>query len=122
MNLYGIERATADLNMILKLDEENLRRFVGTVKDLGLKPKMPVKLDDFVDAKNPFFLLDIFVEIPFDFDKVYRKHKIINFEDTETSVIPIKELIRMQEKSNRPQDQADVFYLKKIIGEWRDEN
>lgn len=141
VNLYGIERSTADLDMILKLDEENLRRFVGTAKDLGLKPKMPVKLDDFVDAekrkewinekgmmvfslydtRNPFFLLDIFVEIPFDFDKVYRQRKIINFEDTEISVVPIKELIRMKEKSNRPQDQADIFYLKKIMGEWRDE-
>jgi hypothetical protein len=37
-------------------------------------------------------------------------------------VVPIKELIRMKDKSNRPQDQADIFYLKKIIGEWRDEN
>jgi len=27
----------------------------------------------------------------------------------------------MKEKSNRPQDQADIFYLKKIMGEWRDE-
>lgn len=90
VNLYGIERATADIDMILKLDRENLSRFVGVAKKLGLKPKVPVKLDDFIDsekrnrwmrdkgmmvfslydAKNPFFLLDIFIEIPFEFDEI----------------------------------------------------
>jgi hypothetical protein len=27
----------------------------------------------------------------------------------------------MKEKSGRPQDRADVFYLKKIIDGWKDE-
>jgi hypothetical protein len=35
--------------------------------------------------------------------------------------VPRKALTRVQEKTNRPQDQADISYLKKIIGEWRDE-
>jgi len=38
------------------------------------------------------------------------------------SVVTRKALARVKEKSNRPQDQADIFYLKKIMGEWRDEN
>ena len=54
-------------------------------------------------------------------DEVYRQRKIIKLEDTKIPVVPIKELIRMKEKSNRPQDQADVFYLKKIMDEWKDE-
>ena len=56
-----------------------------------------------------------------DFDAVYKQRKMIKFEDTGIPVVPIKELIRMKEKSNRPQDQADVFYLKKIVGDWEDE-
>jgi len=36
-------------------------------------------------------------------------------------VVPIKYLIEMKEKVGRPQDIADVFYLKKIEKEWRDE-
>jgi len=27
----------------------------------------------------------------------------------------------MKEKTGRPQDKADVFYLKKIMGEWKDD-
>lgn len=142
VNLYGIERATADIDIIVKLDEENLLRFVKVCHKLGLKPKAPVKLEDFADPekrdgwirdkglmvfslfdpKNPFFLLDAFVESPFDFDKVYKQAKRIKFENTVIDVVPIQELIKMKENSNRPQDEADVFYLKKIMEEWTDDN
>jgi len=141
VNLYGIERSTADVDIIIKLVKGNLKNFVEAVRELGLRPKVPVRLDDFLDAekrkewikdkgmmvfspydvKNPFFLLDIFVEEPFDFDAVYKQREIIKFEDTGIPVVPIKELIRMKKKSNRPQDQADIFYLKKIVGDWEDE-
>lgn len=36
-------------------------------------------------------------------------------------VVPIEELIKMKEQTNRPQDRADVFYLKEIMGDWKDE-
>jgi hypothetical protein len=86
VNLYGIERATADMDIVVKLDERNISRFINAVKKLGLKPKIPVKLEDFIDDKKreewmtdkglmvfslydpaiPFFLLDIFVVVPLD--------------------------------------------------------
>lgn len=141
INLYGIERATADIDIVLRLDKENVSRFVAVSKKLGLKPKLPVKLDDFIDAdkrkewieqknmtvfslydpQNPFFILDIFVEMPFDFDEIYKQRKRIKFESTVIPVVPLKELIKMKEKSDRPQDRADIFYLKKIVENWKDE-
>ena len=141
VNLYGIERATADIDIVIKLDNENLSKFVHVAKKLGLKPKVPVKLDDFIsgdkrkawiqdkgmtvfslyDNKNPFFLLDIFIEVPFDFDEIYKQRRKIKFEDTIIPVVPIESLIMMKEKSDRPQDRADVFYLKKITKDWKNE-
>ena len=141
VNLYGIERATADIDIILKLDKKNLLKFVKVAKKLGLKPKLPLALDDFIDAerrkgwivdkdmvvyslydaKNPFFLLDIFVEEPFNFDEVYEERKKIEFENTIIPLVPIKVLIVMKENSDRPQDKADTFYLKKIIEDWQRE-
>jgi len=132
VNLYGIERATADIDIVVNLEKKNLSKFISIAKKLGLKPKVPVTLDDFTDSekrkswiedkgmmvfslydtKNPFFLIDIFVEVPFDFDGVYKQRKKIRFEDTIIPVVPIKTLIGMKEKSGRPQDKADVFYLK----------
>ena len=141
VNLYGIERATADVDIALELEEGNLLKFIGVTEKLSLRPKIPVRLEDFIDPekrkswrmnkgmmvfslydpKNPFFLIDIFTEIPFDFDAVYKQRKKIKFENIFIPVVPIKELITMKEKSGRPQDRADVFYLKKIMGEWKDE-
>jgi hypothetical protein len=137
VNLYGIERATADIDIVVNLDKKNLSKFVKVAKKLGLKPKVPVTLDDLLDSekrknwitdkgmmvfslydtKNLFFLIDIFVKVPFDFDEVYKRRTKIKFEDTIIPVIPIKTLIEMKKKSGRPQDKADVFYLKKIKGD-----
>ena len=141
VNLYGIERATADVDLIIDLDEENVSKFVRVAKKLGLRPKIPVLLDDFADTEkrkewidhkgmtvftiydveNPFFLIDIFVETPFGFDTVFEKREKMEFEDTVISVVPIMELIAMKERSVRPQDKADIFYLKKIMEEWSDD-
>ena len=141
VNLYGIERATADVDIVLQLEKRNLLKFIGVAEKLGLKPKVPVKLEDFIDSekrkswrmdkgmmvfslydpKNPFFLIDIFTEMPFDFNTVYKLRKKMKFENIIIPVVPIKELIAMKEKSARPQDRADVFYLKKIMNGWKDD-
>jgi hypothetical protein len=141
VNLYGIERATADVDIALELEKGNLLKFVNVAEKLGLRPKIPVKLVDFIDPekrrswrmdkgmlvfslydpKNPFFLIDIFTEIPFDFDAIYKQRRKVKFENIFIPVVPIKELIAMKEKSDRPQDRADVFYLKKIMDGWKDE-
>jgi hypothetical protein len=141
VNLYGIERSTADIDIVLKLEKANVLKFIKLAKRLGLKPKVPVKLDDFADPekrdswisekgmavfglydpKTPFFLIDIFVESPFDFDEVYRRRKKIRSEDAIIPIVPIHQLILMKEKSNRPQDRADVFHLRKIMRGWLDE-
>lgn len=141
VNLYGIERATADVDLVLSLSPVNLAKFVKAVRKLGLRPKAPVPLEDLTDAgkrktwieekgmkvfslydpKNPFFLLDVFVELPFDFDAVYRRRKRLVFEETTIPVVPLKDLIAMKERADRPQDRADVYYLKRILEGWKDE-
>lgn len=141
VNLYGIERATADIDIIVDLEDGNLQRFINVVKEMGFKPKVPVMLEDFMkrekrdewvkekgmmvfslfDPKDPFFLLDVFVEMPFDFEQVYKERRKMMAEKITISVIPLQTLIEMKEKANRPQDIADTYYLKKIKDEWKDE-
>lgn len=140
VNLYGIERATADIDLAVGLDEVNLGKFIAAARELGLKPKMPVKLEELAetgkreewrkgkgmvvfslyDEKTPFFLLDVFIEAQFDFQSVYQRRKEIKLGDVAIPLAPIDVLIEMKEKTDRPQDKADVFYLKKITEEWND--
>lgn len=141
VNLYGIERATADIDLIVDLKEGNLEKFVSVMKALGFKPKVPVMLEDFIkkenrdkwieekgmmvfslfDPKNPFFLLDVFVDVPFDFGKVYKGRRKVKAGEVIIPLIPLDILIEMKEKTDRPQDIADVFYLKKIKEKQKDE-
>lgn len=141
VNLYGIERATADIDLALDLDERNLTAFVSVVSQLGLKPKMPVKTEDLLNAdkrrewieekdmvvfslydpQNPFFLLDVFIEEQFDFHNIFQRRQEIKLDDIIIPLTPIDALITMKEKTGRPQDKADVFYLKKILEEWKDD-
>jgi len=141
VNLYGIERATADVDLIVKLERENLSRFVRITEKLGLKPRVPFKLRDFIepenrdkwiqekgmvvfslfDEHNPFFVVDVFVDIPFDFDIVYKRREELKLEDTVVQVVLIEELIAMKEDSNRSQDKADIFYLRKILEDWKND-
>jgi len=141
VNLYGIERATADIDLAVRLDEENLKAFVRVVKQLGLKPKMPVRTEEIINAekrrewlrdkdmvvfslydeKTPFFLLDVFIEDQFDFQSIYQRRHEIRLGDIAIPLTPIDVLIKMKEKTGRPQDRADVFYLKKIMEEWKDD-
>ena len=139
VNLYGVERATRDIDLFVDLDEENLFRFVEVVESLNLKPKIPVKFNDFTkkeirekwvrdknmmvfsmfDSKNPYFLLDVFIEEPFAFTKAYKERMEGKIGRTVVPVISIKHLIKIKEKSNRPQDIADIFYLKEIKKEFK---
>jgi hypothetical protein len=134
VNLYGIERATADLDIVVLLEGTNLTKFISVAKQLGLKPKTPVQMEDFLnpdkrhawvtekgmkvfslfDPKNPFFLIDVFTEVLFDFDEVYKKRKKIRLENITIPLIPLNTLIEMKRGTGRLQDETDVFYLERI--------
>ena len=141
VNLYGIERATADIDLVVDLEENNLQKFIKVMKEHNYKPKIPVRLEDFTekekrekwikekgmmvfslfDPQNPFFLLDVFVTEPFDFNAVFKARKEMKSGNIKIPVISIGHLVEMKEKTGRPQDVSDVFYLKKIKGAWENE-
>lgn len=41
MNLHGVPRMTMDVDIVLAMDEPNLRAFLGAANDLGLEPLRP---------------------------------------------------------------------------------
>jgi hypothetical protein len=134
VNLYGIDRATADLDIAILLDAGNVERFIHAANELGLRPRIPAKLEDFadpekrrawiaekgmkvfslLDPKNPFFLIDVFTEVTFDFTEAYRRRNTVRFENTAIPLVPLDILIEMKRDTGRPQDRADVFYLTRI--------
>jgi hypothetical protein len=134
VNLYGIERATGDLDLVVYLEQQNLEKFIEVMERFRFKPKAPVAMIEFTieekrrewseekgmmvfsffDPQNPFVLLDVFINVPFDFNSVYSARSTIRAGKTEIPVVPLATLIEMKKQAGRPQDLSDLYYLKQL--------
>jgi hypothetical protein len=50
VQLHGYFRATFDVDLVLAMDDENLTRFIGVAKQIGLVPSIPVPIDSLRNA------------------------------------------------------------------------
>ena len=134
VNLHGFDRVTGDLDVLLDMNDENIKKFVKVVKKWKLKPTVPVRIDDFGDKKkrnswikdknmkafglvNParsYERVDVIIESPIDFEKAYKKNKKMPLENVEVTVCSIPDLIKMKKYANRRVDQLDIDALKEI--------
>ena len=134
--LHGHLRTTADLDLVLALTPENVRRAIIALERLGFRPRAPVPAMDFVDPdKRAVWLrdkgltafslwseqiagieVDLFVEEPFDFEQAYVRAVRVNLDTTWTIVASLDDLIALKRASGRPLDLADVEALEAIAG------
>ncbi len=141
VNLHGFYRLTADLDIILLLQDGNIRNFVKAVKRLRLVPRIPVKIEDFAIAalrrvwikdKNmkaftfydPGFqskYLDVVIDHPINFSKAFRRRKIFRDRGLVVPVMDIANLIKMKKSAGRARDQLDIIGLKQIEELGRDQ-
>ncbi|MGH2575320.1 MAG: hypothetical protein ACRDFC_06440, partial [Ignavibacteria bacterium] len=49
VNIYGIPRMTADIDIIVELTEDNVNKFEASMTQLGYRTSIPVKLRDLCD-------------------------------------------------------------------------
>lgn len=137
VNLLGVPRMTNDLDLMLDLREDNVLRFIASMRELGYKPRAPVPAEElaslekraawareknavvftFVDTQAPHLQIDIFLENPVDFDRAYAARQELRAEDLTLHVISLEHLIQMKTTANRLQDQADIAMLNKIQDE-----
>ncbi|MBP7795983.1 MAG: hypothetical protein KA059_04320 [Elusimicrobiales bacterium] len=136
--LYGFLRVTADLDIMIDFDDNNIKSFIKTLKNLGYKPKVPVSLDDFALSENrekwkkekgmlvfslyhpqhPEDIIDVFIYEPVPFIECYHRRKLIYAEDLAISVISIEDLISLKKISGREQDLEDIKALNEIKKEY----
>jgi predicted nucleotidyltransferase len=132
VNAHGHGRTTFDLDLVIQLLPENIRRAFAALRVLGYSPLVPITADEFTEASNRarwkrekgMFVLqfhsdlhrqtrvDVFVEEPFDFDA---EHSAA-FQAEITPELPVRilrleALIRMKEATGRSKDIDDVQHL-----------
>ncbi len=124
--LHGAVRGTLDVDLVVSLDKKSLEKAEQVFLNMGLVSRLPITASElhefrqeyiekrnliawsFVDPNNPIHLLDIIITHDLkDMKTVNLKVRGVNVK-----VASIESLIRMKQKSNRPQDLEDIKALK----------
>ena len=132
--LYGYPRLTQDLDLIVFLEKNNLRKFYEALKSIGYLPKVPVTKDQFIDEKQrkqwkkekgmivfsfvsrqpPFQMIDMFVDEPIRFNDLYSKKKDMRIEGVKIPLIGIDHLLKLKKEAGRAKDLDDIIQLNEI--------
>lgn len=141
VNLLGVPRFTADMDLIVALELENVVKFTRCMTRLGFKPKVPVPAEAFADPENrrrwiaekhmrvfsfqkpdlPYEVVDVFVDEPIPFAEIWRDRESVDLDDITIPVASIDHLIRLKREAMRLQDVSDIEALEKLKEELANE-
>lgn len=133
VNAQGYLRFTKDIDIVIQLVPDNIKRAFVALEPLGYKPLAPVTAEQFADRatregwirdKNMQVLqlwsdrhretaIDIFVHEPFPFEEEYTKALIKPlYGSIEVRFVSLLTLIKMKEAAGREQDRIDIEHLR----------
>lgn len=121
--ILGFPGTTQDADVFAAKGEENGRRIVAALLDLGFDLERRIR-DDIVRCKD-------FVQIgtgPFDVDLVFAPDGIERFEDIESGivyeeglpVVPLEWIIESKRAAGREKDRRDLPLLEEFLKVWRE--
>ena len=134
VNIFGIPRMTADIDLLVDFDTENLREFHKQISRLNYQSRIPLpiiqlatkeKRNELLQTKNliaysyfstqaNFVSVDVLMDVPFEFSALWNRKEIRQLKNTEIYLVSMEDLIAMKQYSNRLQDQKDVLLLSKL--------
>ncbi|MBI2898771.1 MAG: hypothetical protein HYY17_01160 [Planctomycetes bacterium] len=133
VNLWGAQRMTHDLDLMVELSPANLRRFVTAMENLGYRPRVPVAALQLTNARtrhrwirekgmlafafyhpaNVFQVVDVLIA-----DRRYarfsKRAASISAGPVTVPLVSIEDLITMKREAGRKQDRSDVAMLSRI--------
>lgn len=56
--LHGVERLTMDIDASISFEEENIKKFLTVMDDLGLKPRLPVPAETLLDKEKVRIMIE----------------------------------------------------------------
>ncbi|MCG2711842.1 MAG: nucleotidyltransferase family protein [Candidatus Omnitrophica bacterium] len=133
VNLLGSMRSTADMDILVEMSDDNLKKIVGILQGQGYKVKQPVNPMNIADKiirenwikskhmkafnfyqKDEFKEVDIIIDSPVSFQKARENVVWVRIDNLRLPVISIDNLIKMKQKAGRLVDKLDIEELKKI--------
>jgi len=136
--LHGVNRVTADLDLAVRLDHDNLARFVQAARRLQLRPRIPEPLESLLDphkrqvwieqkhaqvftlvSSSGPFQIDIFLTYPIAFDDLKSRANVMVGADVTLHVSSKEDLITAKRAAGREQDQRDIHDLERLLQDER---
>ncbi len=133
VNLLGSLRSTADMDILVEMSNDNLRKVVSILKKKNYHVKQPVDPMGIADEKirhdwihnkhmkafnfykeDELKEVDIIIESPLSFEEVTKSAIKMKIDNMILSVISIDNLIKMKKNTGRNIDKLDIEELRKI--------
>ena len=132
---HGYLRFTADVDLIVDLHEDNLRRALAALQSLGYHPRLPVPIEQLLDADTRtrwirekgmkvFSLIspqhqrtdvDLFVDDPIGFERAYADSIRVEVAPNVDGVfVALDDLFILKTQASRPRDLEDINQLRKL--------
>ena len=125
---------TGDVDLALDLRPAELRKAIATFTALGLRPRLPVRAEDFadpvvragwvrdrhmqvftfLDPANPMLLVDCFAEDLLRFEDLWARAEMLRVGPIAVRVSSNADLIALKRLASRPQDLQDIAELENI--------
>ena len=132
--LHGYARLTADIDLMVDLEPEEVRKAIDALARHGMTPRLPVDPYGFaepdirrqwIEEKNmrvfsmwkpdePLLSVDLFVEHPIEFDTIWSRAAVVALGPVSVRIASIPDLIALKRLANRPQDLIDIEKLTEI--------
>lgn len=134
VNLHGVPRLTADLDLVLALDPDNMARFLGLMADLGYRPRVPADPMGLADPatrrawieekgmmafsfwrpETPFADVDVLISSVVPFEELWNHRVLKQLGPTVVAVASIPHLKALKNVAGRKQDLADIEALTQV--------
>jgi hypothetical protein len=134
VNIYGVPRMTADIDLILDFDYENLKQFEICVVDAFYQSQIPISLSllsaeqeriklikeknliafSYFNTKANIMSMDVLIDIPLGFAEMWERKTTRTTEDIDVHIVSVDDLIKLKEYSNRKQDIDDIYLLSQL--------
>ena len=133
LNILGSMRSTADMDILVEMSDQNLKKVIKILMKNGYRVKQPVDpmgmadqvtRRDWIQNKHMkafnFYKdqelkeVDIIIETPVPYEKARKTALTVKCGRLTLPVISIEHLITMKKKTNRPVDKLDIQDLKRI--------
>jgi len=135
-NLLGGERTTLDMDIIVEMEDENLRKIVTILKKAGYHVKQPVdpmmiadkktrkdwianknmKAFNFYKSERSYEEVDIVIDSPVNFKNAIGRAIKVRISGLNLVIISPEDFIKMKKASGRDKDLQDIENLKMARG------